>query len=104
MAKSDVVVKQDGYEFRATGTGFDVFRQKNRNTLVPIGSIVTHQESNGRHCFRLGCDNRAEPRTYRGKVTAAKALGVLEDLLHNKQLESQTALILAAWDNVPSTV
>ena len=39
-----------------------------------IGDILPIQEASGRPGFYLGCDNRREPRLYRGQVRAAEAL------------------------------
>jgi len=96
-----MIIKEGGYEFHQTETGHTVMFKRR-----VIGEIVTHQESNGRHCFRLGVDNRKEPRTYRGKVTAANALKVLDELVREAKSSSLSMedTILRSWERTPSTV
>ena len=96
-----MVIKEGGYEFHQSENGHKVLYKRKE-----IGEIVTHQEPNGRHCFRLGVDTRKKPRTYRGKVTAAKALQVLDELLREAKSDglSATEIILRSWERAPSTV
>ncbi len=68
-----------------------------------LGQIVPGRESSGRHCFSLGCDVHDPPRTYRGKVRAAEALLVIDDLLKEaakRHWQPQT-LVVSAWENRP---
>ncbi|QDU95993.1 hypothetical protein [Lignipirellula cremea] len=91
-------VKEGGFEFQEEAEGWGVFYRRKR-----IGEIVGMKEPSGRHCFRLGCDTRKEPRTYRGKVKAAEALLSLSQLQREaaKKKWSPEMLILSAWDNRP---
>ena len=69
----------------------------------PLGTIVTMIEPSGRYCFRLGCDSRREPRTYRGRVRAARALRIIDSLkraAEQKKL-SLDEIIVRAWDEKP---
>jgi len=70
-----------------------------------IGELVTMREVNERYCFRLGMDNREYPRTYRGRVRAARALKIVADLIEQSKEErwSKEELILNAWDSKPAT-
>ena len=70
-----------------------------------LGTIVTMLEASGRYCFRLGCDTRDEPRTYRGRVRAARALLVIDDLRReaSKRRWDLDELIVRAWDAKPHT-
>lgn len=96
-----MVIKEGGYEFHQSENGHKVIYKRKE-----LGEIVTHQEPNGRHCFRLGADTRKNPRTYRGKVTAANALRVLDELLKEAKTEhlSEADIVLRAWERAPSTV
>ena len=71
----------------------------------PIGTIFSMVESSGRYCFRLGCDSRRTPRTYRGRLRAARALRVIETLKQQAQKEklSIDEVIVRAWDDKPHT-
>ena len=68
-----------------------------------VGLIVGMKEQSGRHCFRLACDSRREPRTYRGRVQAAQALQTIDDLkrLAKKHRWSIEELIIRSWDGKP---
>ena len=70
-----------------------------------LGTIVTMLEASGRYCFRLGCDSRKEPRTYRGKVRAARALEIIDNLRREatKKKWELDELIVNAWDSKPHT-
>ena len=61
------------------------------------------KEQSGRHCFRLSCDSRREPRTYRGRVQAAEALLMIDDLKRaaKKHRWSIDELIIRSWDDKP---
>jgi hypothetical protein len=86
------------YKFEPTEQGFDVyFRGKS------IGSILPSKEASGRHCFYLGCDDRKDPRTYRGKIKAAEALHVIYRLATDakKKRWSTEKLLVVAWDDRP---
>ena len=93
--------KEGGFEFVA-GNEDDTKVYKGRREL---GVIVTMLEASGRYCFRLGCDNRDEPRTYRGRVRAAKALKVIDDLKReaSKRKWEIDELIVRCWDSKPHT-
>lgn len=93
-------IKEGGFEFRTEGDETAVFKAGKR-----IGTIVTMLEVNGRYCFRLGCDERSEPRTYRGRVRAAQALLVIDKLkkeAKRRKLELDE-VIVRAWDAKPHT-
>ena len=68
-----------------------------------LGAIVGMKEQSGRHCFRLACDSRREPRTYRGRVQAAEALQMIDDLknLAKKKRWPVEELIVRSWDDKP---
>jgi hypothetical protein len=68
-----------------------------------LGKIKGMKEQSGRHCFRLACDSRREPRTYRGRVQAAEALLMIDDLKRaaKKQRWSLEELIIRSWDDKP---
>jgi hypothetical protein len=86
------------FKFKATATGFEVFHRGRR-----IGTIMPAKEASGRHCFYLGCDDRKQPRTYRGKQKAAEALQILHKLAadaHRKHW-SVEKLVAVAWDLRP---
>ena len=95
-------IKEGGFEFRQCDddSGLDVFHKRRR-----IGSIVTMIEASGRYCFRLGCDRRNAPRTYRGRVRAARALLVIDELKSEarKRKWAVDELIVNAWDEKPHT-
>jgi hypothetical protein len=88
----------NAYKFKATTTGFEVFYRGRR-----IGTIRPAKEASGRHCFYLGCDDRKDPRTYRGKNQAAEALQVLNKLATDAQRKrwSLEKLVTVAWDVRP---
>ena len=95
--------KEGGFDFVPSETEEDV-----TNVLKgkrELGTIVTMLEASGRYCFRLGCDNRGEPRTYRGRVRAAQALLAIDDLLREakKKKWSDQELLGHAWDAKPQT-
>jgi len=94
-----VKVKEGGFEFHEEDEGWGVYYRRRY-----MGSIVGMKETSGRHCFRLGCDSRKMPRTYRGKVKAAEALRVLSTLLRDAENKDWTTelLVLQAWDNRPT--
>jgi hypothetical protein len=68
-----------------------------------LGTIVGMKEQSGRHCFRLACDNRREPRTYRGRIQAAEALSLIDELKRAaaKNRWSVDELIIRSWDGKP---
>lgn len=68
-----------------------------------IGSIVGMKEQSGRHCFRLACDSRRTPRTYRGRAQAAQALEMIDDLkrLAKQGRWSVEEMIIRSWDEKP---
>jgi hypothetical protein len=89
---------------------FEFEDQEEYETLVfyrrrPIGTIVTMIEPNGRYCFRLGCDPRRQPRTYRGRIRAARALRIIDDLkqMAEKKKLSMDEIIVRAWDAKPNS-
>jgi hypothetical protein len=71
-----------------------------------IGTIIAAKEANGRHCFRLGCDERREPRTYRGRYQAAEALKMIDNLKRQATKEKWPVevLIIQAWDRKVQSV
>jgi len=68
-----------------------------------LGGIVGMKEQSGRHCFRLACDRRRAPRTYRGRIQAAEALLMIDDLKRaaKKHRWSTEELIIRSWDAKP---
>lgn len=90
----------DGFEFQAEGDETIVLEGKRK-----LGTIVTMVEASGRYCFRLGCDTREEPRTYRGRVRAAEALRAIDELKRQAKESklSTDELIVRAWDAKPHT-
>lgn len=86
------------FRYKATAGGFDVFYRGRR-----LGEILPAKEASGRHCFYLGCDDRDEPRTYRGKQKAAEALRIMSKLASDAQRRHWSAekLIAMAWDQRP---
>lgn len=94
-------MKINHFEFRETPHGAKVyFKHKH------LGEIVTWREANGRHCFRLGCDVRKTPRTYRGRLNAALALLSIHEMAAKARRHNWPAekLILEAWDARPLVV
>ena len=86
------------FKFKATESGFDVYYRGRR-----MGEILPAKEASGRHCFYLGCDDRNEPRTYRGKQKAAEALQIIHKLAADAQRKrwSLEKMIAVAWDHRP---
>ena len=86
------------YQFEDMDDGYEVFYRGKS-----LGRIVGIIEASGRHSFYLGCDNRDEPRIYRGKDKAAEALhtikGIIEDA--KKRRLSTEELIVRAWEDRP---
>lgn len=87
---------------------FEFEDQEQHTTLVyyrrrPLGTIITMVEPSGRYCFRLGCDDRPHPRTYRGRVRAARALRIIDDLKRTAEKKnlSLDEVIIRAWDEKP---
>lgn len=93
-------LSQAGFEFRDGQSGTLVYMGRRC-----IGQIITMKEPNGRYCFRLGCDTRKQPRTYRGRIRAAKALQIIDDLKRKASREhwEPETLIVRAWDDKPET-
>ncbi len=91
-------LKEGGFEFHVFEAETDVFHRRRM-----IGTIIGMKERNGRHCFRLGCDSRKEPRTYRGRIKAAEALQIIESLSREakKRRWSSEELIIRSWDDKP---
>lgn len=86
------------FRFEPTDDGFQVY-YRGRN----IGEVIPAKEASGRHCFYLGCDDRSEPRTYRGKTRAAEALLTVDRLASDfkKRRWAPHKLIIMAWDARP---
>jgi len=95
-----MAIREGGFEFRENPTGVTVYYRRRR-----LGDIITMYEPGGRHCFRLGCDNRRHPRTYRGRVKAAEALRIVDSLKRRatKAGWTEETLVLWAWDEKPNT-
>ncbi|MDP6445436.1 MAG: hypothetical protein QGG36_02145 [Pirellulaceae bacterium] len=93
-------IKEGGFEFRQEGDEMTVFVRRRK-----IGAIVTMVEANGRYCFRLASDHRKEPRTYRGRLRAARALQIIDNLKRKAEKQDWSAdeLIINAWDDKPHT-
>jgi hypothetical protein len=90
--------KEGGFTFEDTEDGYAVY--KGRTYLRAIRAM---KESNGRHCFVLEFDQRKKPATYRGMVTAAKALNAIAALKREAQRRGWETeeIILRAWDRRP---
>lgn len=93
-------IKEGGFEFRDDPEGTLVFQGRRC-----LGRIITMKEASGRYCFRLDCDTRRHPRTYRGRVRAATALKVIDGLKRQAEKEkwSTELLIVKSWDEKPHT-
>jgi hypothetical protein len=91
--------KEGEFEFEDTpNDGTNVYYKRRQ-----IGSIVSMVESSGRYCFRLGCDSRRKPRTYRGRIRAAQALRIIDELRKTAGREKLgiDEVIVRAWDRKP---
>ena len=90
--------KEGGFTFEDTEDGYAVYQGR-----TCLGSIRAMKESNGRHCFVLGFDRREKPATYRGMVTAAKALKVITAMKREAEKKGWETeeIILRAWDRRP---
>jgi hypothetical protein len=92
-------------KLREGGYFFHVYAQETEVLLGrrSIGTIVGMKEQSGRHCFRLACDSRREPRTYRGRVQAAQALEMIDELkrLAKQERWSIDEVIIRSWDGKP---
>jgi hypothetical protein len=88
----------NAFKFKTTATGFDVYYRGRC-----LGEIRPAKEASGRHCFYLACDDRKEPRTYRGKRKAAEALQILQKLASEAKRRrwSLEKLVTLAWDQRP---
>lgn len=87
-----------GYRFVSTEEGFEVYYRGKA-----LGTICPYKEASGRHCFYLGCDDRREPRTYRGKTQAAEALHAIRRLMSDAERQgwSTEKLLVVGWDRRP---
>ena len=96
-----MALKQGGFVFKDSPSGAAVYYRGRH-----IGDIVTMKEASGRHCFRLGFDNRKQPRTYRGRMKAAEALKTIDNLKQQakKQKWPIELLVIRAWDIKPQSV
>ena len=90
--------REGGFSFHVFESMTDVYAGRRR-----LGAIVGMKEQSGRHCFRLACDRRRDPRTYRGRVQAAEALLLIDDLKRaaKKYRWSVDELIIRSWDGKP---
>ena len=91
-------LREEGFTFHVYPTETEVFLGRRS-----LGAIVGMKEQSGRHCFRLACDSRRRPRTYRGRVQAAQALQMIADLKREakKHRWSIDELIIHSWDDKP---
>ncbi len=91
-------LRESGFAFHVFATHTDVY--KGRRCL---GSINGMKEHSGRHCFRLAVDSRRHPRTYRGRIQAAQALEMIDNLTQaaKKHRWSDEELIIRSWDEKP---
>ena len=89
------------FRFEEYDYGYEVFYRGES-----LGRIVAFREASGRPCFALSCDDRKEPRTYRGKVQAAEALHDVHRLKQEYAARRWPVdtLIVRAWDRRPSSV
>jgi len=90
--------KEGGFTFEENEIGYAVYQGR-----TYLGSIRARKESNGRHCFVLGFDRRKKPATYRGMVTAAKALKAIAAMKREAEKKGWETeeIILRAWDRRP---
>lgn len=91
-------LREDGFTFHVYPRETEVYKGRRY-----LGTILGMKEQSGRHCFRLACDKRKDPRTYRGRVQAAEALLMIADLKRaaEKSGWSPEELIIHAWDKKP---
>lgn len=91
-------LREGGYLFHVYRHATEVFLGRRS-----IGSMVGMKEQSGRHCFRLGCDARRTPRTYRGRLQAAQALEMIDDLKRRAKRSRWTVdeIIVRSWDTKP---
>ena len=93
--------KEGEFEFEDQDDGsISVYFRRHR-----LGTLESMVEASGRYCFRLGCDSRRTPRTYRGRVRAAQALKIIDDLKRAAAREklSLDEVIVRAWDQKPQS-
>lgn len=86
------------YRFEPTRRGYRVRTVRGGQDL---GEIVRVEENSGRVAYALGFDRRREPRSYRGKRTAAEALQTLADIRQQVKKIGLEAAIIRAWDSEP---
>ena len=91
-------LREGGFVFHMYPAETEVYRGRRS-----LGWIVGMKEQSGRHCFRLACDSRRSPRTYRGRVQAAEALQMIDDLRREAQKHRWAIdeLIIRSWDDKP---
>ncbi len=90
--------REGGFTFHIYENDTDVYKGQRH-----LGTIIGMRERSGRHCFRLGIDMRRKPRKYRGRVKAATALLIIDDLkaAAKKNKWSLDELVIHAWDGKP---
>jgi hypothetical protein len=90
--------REGGFDFHVYADETQVFQGRKK-----LGAIVGMKESSGRHCFRLGFDQRRRPRTYRGRQQAAEALRLIDRLVRESERHQLSAeeLIIRSWDAKP---
>ena len=91
-------LREGGFTFHIFSAETDVYIGRRY-----LGTIAGMKERSGRHCFRLACDSRRNPRTYRGRTQAAEALLMIDDLKRaaKKNRWSVEELIVRSWDGKP---
>ena len=91
-------LREEGFTFHVYPQETEVYKGQRC-----LGTIIGMKEQSGRHCFRLACDQRRDPRTYRGRVQAAEALLMIADLKRDAKRHrwSTEELIIRAWDEKP---
>lgn len=91
-------LREEGFTFHVYPKETEVYKGRRY-----LGTIIGMKEQSGRHCFRLACDKRRDPRTYRGRVQAAEALLMIENLKRDakKHRWSTEELIIHSWDEKP---
>ena len=91
-------LREGGFTFHIYPAETEVFLGRR-----DLGIIKGMKEQSGRHCFRLACDSRRSPRTYRGRIQAAEALLMIDDLKRaaKKKRWSVEELIIRSWDGKP---
>ena len=88
------------FEFTELPKGENGYEVKHRGRT--LGTIMGILESAGRHSFYLGCDDRENPRIYRGKAKAAEALLQIDEIKQRCKGKPLEVVVCEAWANRPA--